>query len=77
MYLQNYKPPIDSSLVGVQIDCSPDQKLVIFDLDETLVHCFDPSDFDTENFEILTDYGECIRCSVNVRPHALECLKQA
>ena len=56
-----------------------DRKTVIFDLDETLVHC-------CENLEemkpdvllpVTFPNGEIINAGINIRPHALECLREA
>jgi Dullard-like phosphatase family protein len=56
---------------------SGDKKLVVFDLDETLVHCI------TDNIEkadkiitVMLNTGEEIKAGVNIRPHAVECLKE-
>lgn len=51
------------------LDVAVDKRLLIFDLDETLVHCFEPQ---SENyFEIMTGEGEIVKAEVTVRPHAL------
>ena len=51
--------------------------MIIFDLDETLAHCI------TDNIEkadhIITvelNTGGKINAGVNIRPHAIECLKE-
>ena len=55
------------------------KKTVIFDLDETLVHCVD----DPENqktdvvLEVKFPNGEVAEAGINVRPYALECLREA
>ena len=52
------------------------QKVVVFDLDETLIHCkedYDPMNIDhviTINFPD----GEVVTAGLNVRPYALETL---
>lgn len=53
-----------------------DKKLLVFDLDETLIHCV------TDNIEradtsitVTLNTGEQIKAGVNIRPHAIECLK--
>lgn len=54
-------------------------KVVVFDLDETLVHCiedFDPNEVD----HVLTiefPNNELVDAGLNVRPYAIECLKEA
>ena len=54
------------------------KKTVIFDLDETLVHC-------CENIEVMHPdvilpitfpNGEVVNAGINIRPYALECLKE-
>eukprot|EP01022_Parablepharisma_sp_SALTPOND_P014065 TRINITY_DN1893_c0_g1_i1.p2 TRINITY_DN1893_c0_g1~~TRINITY_DN1893_c0_g1_i1.p2 ORF type:complete len:570 (-),score=59.52 TRINITY_DN1893_c0_g1_i1:7307-9016(-) len=54
-----------------------EKKLVVFDLDETLVHCV------TDNIEkadriitVTLNTNEKIKAGVNIRPYAVECLKQ-
>ena len=55
------------------------QKVIIFDLDETLIHCVD--DIESECPDIILNIqfpnGEVIEAGINVRPYALHCLKQA
>ena len=55
-----------------------DKKTVVFDLDETLVHC-------CENLEemqpdvllpVTFPNGEIINAGINIRPYAIECLKE-
>lgn len=53
------------------------KKLLVFDLDETLVHCV------TDNIEkadkiitVILATGEKIKAGVNIRPYAVECLKE-
>jgi len=55
------------------------KKTIIFDLDETLVHCID----DIENnpcdeiINVTFPNGETVQAGINVRPYALECLRKA
>ena len=52
-------------------------KTVVFDLDETLIHC-------NENMDVLSDVtlpitfptGEVIEAGINVRPYCIEMLKE-
>lgn len=54
-----------------------DKKTIIFDLDETLIHC-------NENTSMASDVvlpikfpgGEVIEAGINVRPYAIECLEE-
>ena len=54
-------------------------KTVVFDLDETLVHCVD--DPATQHPDVVLNVtfpsGETIGAGINVRPYALECLRAA
>lgn len=55
------------------------KKTIIFDLDETLVHCID----DIENnpcdevINVTFPNGETVQAGINVRPYAIDCLKKA
>lgn len=55
------------------------QKTIIFDLDETLVHCVD--DIETENPDVVLNVvfpnGEEVEAGINMRPNAIEALKAA
>ena len=55
------------------------KKTAIFDLDETLVHCVDdPSKQPCQVvLEVKFPNGEIAEAGINVRPYALECLKEA
>ena len=54
-------------------------KTLIFDMDETLIHCVD--DIEEENPQhVLTvrfDDGEEVDAGINIRPYAIDCLKAA
>lgn len=53
------------------------KKTVIFDLDETLVHCCENSNIDpTVILSIAFPTGEVIEAPILIRPYAIECLKQ-
>lgn len=53
------------------------KKVVVFDLDETLIHC--KEDFDPHNIDhvikISFPDGEVVTAGLNVRPFAIETLK--
>jgi CTD small phosphatase-like protein 2 len=55
------------------------KKTIIFDLDETLVHCVE--DYQNHNVDhIITvtfPNGDQATAGINIRPYALDCLRQA
>lgn len=54
-------------------------KVLVFDLDETLVHCledYDPSEVD-HILPIHFPNDEVVEAGLNIRPYAIECLKEA
>ncbi|OMJ81221.1 hypothetical protein SteCoe_18338 [Stentor coeruleus] len=54
------------------------KKTIIFDLDETLVHCCE--DITTSNpmviLPVVFPTGEIVQAGINIRPYALECLRE-
>lgn len=48
------------------------RKTLIFDLDETLVHCIDPVDHQTFDLPIKVTFpsGQIVMAGVNIRPYA-------
>lgn len=65
------------------IDICPSKKLLLFDLDETLVHCFEgePKKFTAKTRKcFLQTESQILKCDINVRPfvnQALRKLKEA
>lgn len=63
----------------VDLPQSIHQKVLIFDLDETLIHCVD--DVETQNPDVIIEVdfpdGELAYAGINIRPFALECLIEA
>ena len=55
------------------------QKVLIFDMDETLMHCVD--DIETENPDVILEIDfpdeETVYAGINIRPYAKDCLKAA
>jgi len=71
---------IDSKKIYLPPPDNPNKKkVIVFDLDETLVHCLE--DFDpTEVDHVLTiefPNNEVVDAGLNIRPYAIECLKEA
>mmetsp|Transcript_25359 Transcript_25359/g.25093 ORF Transcript_25359/g.25093 Transcript_25359/m.25093 type:complete len:102 (-) Transcript_25359:171-476(-) len=54
-------------------------KTIIFDLDETLVHCVDEPETDNPHVVLKVTFptGETVDAGINIRPYAIECLKEA
>lgn len=55
------------------------KKTLIFDLDETLIHCIDDLESEVPDtvLNIKFPNGEIVQAGVNVRPYAFECLREA
>ena len=55
------------------------KKLIIFDMDETLIHCID--DIENESPDVILNVkfpnGELVEAGINIRPYAIECLREA
>jgi len=54
-----------------------DKKSIIFDLDETLIHCNESTDIPSDVvLPIRFPHGEVIEAGINIRPYAVEILKE-
>lgn len=56
------------------------KKVLLLDIDETMIHCLDERDPETEDPDVviripLDDEGDFADAGINVRPHLYECLK--
>lgn len=55
------------------------KKLVIFDMDETLIHCVD--DIETEDPDVILEIDfpdeDTVYAGINIRPYIMECLEEA
>jgi FMN phosphatase YigB (HAD superfamily) len=55
------------------------KKLLIFDMDETLIHCVD--DIEKEESDIILEINfpdeETVYAGINIRPYIMECLTEA
>ena len=83
-YLKTVEPPPVSSLASKRVFLPPFKgpqfsKTLIFDLDETLVHCVDDLEQENPQYVLPISFpgGETIEAGINVRPYALECLRSA
>jgi len=78
-----YLRPVDPKMLAQKKVFLPkkpahkDKKTVIFDLDETLIHCNESADVPSDVvLPIRFPHGEIIEAGINVRPYALEILKE-
>jgi len=54
-----------------------DRKTLVFDMDETLIHCNESADMPADVILPITfPNGEVVEAGVNIRPYAIECLKE-
>jgi Dullard-like phosphatase family protein len=54
-----------------------DRKTLVFDMDETLIHCNESADMPADVILPITfPNGEIVEAGVNIRPYAIECLKE-
>ena len=71
------KKPDIFPMSKVRLPKTKHRKLVIFDLDETLVHCVEdvntPFDLPIE----VQNGMEVVKAGINIRPYAYQCLKEA
>jgi CTD small phosphatase-like protein 2 len=55
-------------------------KTIVFDLDETLIHCVDDAENDNPDVVIPIQFSEepePVIAGINIRPHIHECLETA
>lgn len=77
-------PPVDLDQLNQkrrQVPRRPgyeNKKTVVFDLDETLVHCCENTDEVKPDviLPVVFPTGEVVDAGINIRPHAIECLKE-
>jgi len=54
-----------------------DKKTLVFDLDETLIHCNESADLPSDvKLPIRFPHGEVIEAGINIRPYVIDCLKE-
>jgi len=80
-YMKHVAQPSEDMIKArsVKLPFTKHKKTLIFDLDETLVHCIDDIDNTPYDHPISVTFpsGETIKAGINVRPFAYECLKKA
>lgn len=56
-----------------------EKKLVIFDMDETLIHCVDCIETDDPDIILEIEFPgeETVLAGINIRPYIIECLEEA
>lgn len=79
-YLKTITPPPLSALREKIVFLPPfkghRKKTLIFDMDETLIHCVDSIEDEDPQFIIKVPLdGEEVDAGINIRPYALECLE--
>ncbi|EAS06725.2 NLI interacting factor-like phosphatase (macronuclear) [Tetrahymena thermophila SB210] len=73
--------PIDPLVLEsklIELPLNPNKKkTIIFDLDETLIHCNeDPNVYSDVVISVTFPNGELVQAGINIRPYAKECLKE-
>jgi len=82
-YIKNLEP-ISESVIREKRVFMPQfsaphiNKTVIFDLDETLVHCVESLDTSSADVRLIVKFpsGESVEAGINIRPYAVECLRE-
>ena len=63
----------------VELPPTDRKKLVVFDMDETLIHCVD--DIEAEETDVVLEINfpgeETVYAGINMRPYIIECLHEA
>jgi len=82
-YLKNLRKPEPNELLSKTVYLPPPtkagcKKTLIFDLDETLIHCVDDISADPPDVVLPVTFpnGEVVDAGVNIRPGAVECLRE-
>lgn len=77
-YLKTISPPPLSELKNklVFLPAQNKKKTLIFDMDETLIHCVDSIEDENPQYVIKVQLeDEEVEAGINIRPYALECLE--
>ena len=81
---QSLKAPVnlyDEDFIDLPTPYDPEnqKKLLIFDMDETLIHCVD--DIETQETDVILEIEfpgeETVYAGINIRPYIMECLTEA
>ena len=63
----------------VNLPPSEHKKVLILDMDETLIHCVD--DIEAQDPDVILEIDfpgeETVCAGINIRPHVMECLREA
>ena len=79
-YIQSINPANESQLQAKSVSLpriTHKKKTVVFDLDETLVHCCSNAESAEVRIEVLMPSGDRLKCGINIRPFVHECLRAA
>lgn len=81
IYIQNSEKPKDDELLDRKVYLPPqqngDKKTLIFDLDETLIHCNDNPEAPCDiKVPIKFKGGDVVEAGLVIRPYAVECLQK-
>jgi CTD small phosphatase-like protein 2 len=77
-YIKTIKPVDLNQLESKTVSLSKKKnykKTVVFDLDETLVHCCSSPELGSVIIDIRLPNGEIMKAGINIRPYVQECLK--
>jgi len=85
-FINNYLTVVPEERIRDRLVYLPDswvpdtqKKVLIFDMDETLIHCVD--DIETQNPDILLEIDfpgeETVCAGINLRPYLMQCLQEA
>lgn len=82
--MANVQEPSEAPDLFKLPDPLPNQKkLLVLDMDETLIHCVDDVEKQTSDVILALDFSgdqaeeDTVYAGINVRPHALDCLRAA
>jgi CTD small phosphatase-like protein 2 len=83
MMFCRYLKPVDPKVLAQKRvflskrESHKDKRTLVFDLDETLIHCNESTDMPCDvKLPIRFPHGEIIEAGINIRPYVMECLKE-